>query len=90
MTNNDTDTTKQGIFASEEEQPWSALAACRGFDPAIFFPGQDGNADPALRVCESCSVREECLEYAIQTRQRYGVWGGTTERQRRRILRRSA
>ena len=90
MEHNDIEISRQGIFPTEEEQPWSAMAACRGFDSAIFFPGQDGNAEPALRVCESCFVREDCLEYAIETRQRYGVWGGTTERQRRRILRRSA
>jgi len=90
MGDNDTEISKQGFFPTEEEQPWSALAACRGFDSAIFFPGQDGNADPALEVCDSCSVKDDCLEYAMETRQRYGVWGGTTERQRRRILRRSA
>lgn len=87
---NDIDRHLKGIMPDESEQPWATRAACRGFDSAIFFPGQDGNAEPALRVCESCPVEEDCLQYALETRQRYGVWGGTTERQRRRILRRSA
>jgi WhiB family redox-sensing transcriptional regulator len=76
--------------AETEQRPWVLDSACRGLDSAMFFPGQDGDAEPALLVCSGCAVRDECLDFAVETRQRYGIWGGTTERQRRRIMRRSA
>lgn len=82
--------TMREMIPSEQERPWVADAACIGFEMMIFFPGADGDAQPALRICENCPVRVECLEYALESRQRYGVWGGATERQRRSILRRSA
>lgn len=68
--------------------PWSQRAACRGLDPLIFFPAVDEEAGPAKAVCGSCSVRELCLEYALGEREREGVWGGCTEAERRRIIRR--
>ncbi len=75
---------------STDERPWALDSACRGLDSSMFFPGHDGDAEPALRVCAGCPVRDECLEFALETRQRYGIWGGTTERQRRRMMRRTA
>ncbi len=80
----------RNMLGADEGRPWMLDGACRGLDSAMFFPGQDGDAEPALRVCAGCPVREPCLEFALDTRQRYGIWGGTTERQRRRLLRRSA
>jgi WhiB family redox-sensing transcriptional regulator len=68
--------------------PWSSQAACRGLDPFIFFPADDDDAGPAKAVCEQCIVVEACLEHALGAREREGVWGGCTERERRRILRR--
>ena len=68
--------------------PWSARAACRGLDPVIFFPATDDDAVAAKDVCGACPVRELCLEHALGTREREGVWGGCTERERRRIIRR--
>ena len=68
--------------------PWSRSAACRGLDPVIFFPATDEEADAAKAVCEACDVREMCLEHALGAREREGVWGGCTERERRRIIRR--
>lgn len=73
-----------------DAESWVTRAACRGADPAIFFPGPDDDAAEALAVCARCPVRQECLEYALEARERYGIWGGTTERQRRRLIRRSA
>ncbi len=73
-----------------DERPWVAYAACRGADADLFFPGNDLNPREALKICRACPVREECLEYALSARERYGVWGGTTARERRRMLRRSA
>ena len=71
----------------EDERPWAAYAACREADPDWFFPGPDGDAEMAIRVCRTCAVRDECLEWALDTRIRYGVWGGLTERERRRLYR---
>src|SRR5436309_1178268 len=61
---------------------WMDRAACRGLEPELFFP--DDGADPAeaIAVCRCCMVRRECLEYAQQHREPYGIWGGLTPRQR--------
>jgi WhiB family redox-sensing transcriptional regulator len=67
---------------------WREEAACRDEDTDIFFPLTDEDAGPALEICASCPVREECLEFALITRQDDGVWGGLTETQRRRLRRR--
>ena len=69
--------------------PWRAKAACRGLEPSIFFPDPDDDtaADPAKEVCDGCGVKELCLEHALGFREREGVWGGATERERRRIIR---
>lgn len=68
---------------------WREQARCRGVDPQIFHPVEDDEsaADPAKAVCELCSVREACLEYALAAREKDGVWGGMTARERRRLLR---
>ncbi|MEY2468459.1 MAG: WhiB family transcriptional regulator, redox-sensing transcriptional regulator [Actinomycetota bacterium] len=66
---------------------WRNRAACRGIDPDIFFPVTDEDAEAAKAVCDACPVREACLEFALAAREREGVWGGATERERRRIIR---
>lgn len=66
---------------------WRQRAACRGVDPDIFYPVTDEDAEQAKAICRGCSVREACLEWAIETREKDGVWGGATERERRRIIR---
>jgi WhiB family transcriptional regulator, redox-sensing transcriptional regulator len=68
-------------------QSWRQHAACRGLDPEIFYPASDEEADSAKAVCALCSVEESCLEFALSAREREGVWGGATERERRRIIR---
>ena len=73
-----------------EERPWLVFGACRQIGPDLFFPQTKAEEDEALRVCSTCPVREECLDYALGARETYGVWGGTTEKQRRRLIRRSA
>lgn len=73
-----------------DERPWAAFAACREADPEIFFGGSESDIDAAVRICKTCAVAGECLDWALDMRIRYGVWGGATERERRRILRRSA
>jgi WhiB family redox-sensing transcriptional regulator len=67
---------------------WMLHAACRGTTPSEFFPSDGVGVDVARRVCERCPVRAECLEYALAYRIEHGVWGGASERERRRILRR--
>jgi len=64
---------------------WRELAACRGSDLEVFFPGRGESAGPARRVCAACPVRQACLDYAISNRIAYGVWGGLTERERRAL-----
>jgi WhiB family redox-sensing transcriptional regulator len=66
---------------------WRRHSACRGLDPEIFYPETDDVADVAKVVCAECSVRETCLEFALAGREKEGVWGGATEKERRRILR---
>jgi len=66
---------------------WQDKAACFGVDPDVFFPISEEEAGPALTFCASCRIREECLAWALKNGERYGVWGGLTEQQRRRLQR---
>lgn len=66
---------------------WRARGACGGLDPSIFFPESDELADEAKSICGECSVRVACLEHALTSHEKDGVWGGTTARERRRIVR---
>ena len=72
---------------SGEELKWWELGACRGLDAAIFYPDDDDEALDAKSVCATCHVQSMCLEHALSAREKAGVWGGATERDRRRILR---
>lgn len=85
-----TPTPTELLLVDLEERPWAAYASCRDADPEMFFPREPGDATAAIRVCNGCPVRDECLDWALEMRISYGVWGGTTERERRRMLRRSA
>ena len=71
---------------------WRDRAVCRDTDPDLFFPvGTTGMAlsqiETAKYVCEQCPARDECLEFALANRESEGIWGGATEKERRRILR---
>lgn len=66
---------------------WRKRGACRGLDPEIFYPAAEEEADEAKRICAACVVRDQCLEFALSSREADGVWGGATEKERRRILR---
>ena len=63
-------------------------AACKGGDTAVFFPVSENNAMEAKSICATCPVAEQCLEYAIETHQPDGVWGGLTAVERHRLVRR--
>lgn len=67
---------------------WMARGSCRDEAPARFFPSDGVGVDHARRICGTCPVREPCLEYALEQRIDHGVWGGASERERRRILKR--
>jgi WhiB family transcriptional regulator, redox-sensing transcriptional regulator len=77
-------------FSSQLRSPesaWLDLGACRGLDPETFYPEDEEDAEKAKAVCAQCAVRVTCLEFALGHREKQGVWGGATERERRRIIR---
>ncbi len=67
---------------------WTARAACRGMDPDTFFPGRGAPTREAKAVCARCPVKADCLKAALEERERFGIWGGFSERERRRLRRR--
>lgn len=67
---------------------WMARGKCREVPPAVFFPSDGVGVQAAQRVCADCPVADPCLEYALANRIDHGIWGGRSERERRRILRR--
>jgi WhiB family transcriptional regulator, redox-sensing transcriptional regulator len=66
---------------------WRQHAACSGLEPEVFYPVSDEQTEEAKAICRECPVREPCLDYALANRERDGVWGGATERERRRMIR---
>ena len=77
------------VLMLDQDRPWAAYAACRETDPDLFFPAEDADPTEALKICAGCAVRDDCLDYGFMTKARYGIWGGTTERERKRLLRRT-
>jgi len=69
---------------------WQERALCSQTDPEAFFPEKGGSTREAKRICSRCEVRGECLEYALGHDERFGIWGGLSERERRRLKRRVA
>ena len=66
---------------------WQTDALCSQTDPEAFFPEKGGSTRDAKRICTSCEVRDECLQYALDNDERFGIWGGLSERERRRLKR---
>lgn len=66
---------------------WMETGKCREVHPSTFFPSDGVGVEIARRICADCPVKSLCLEYALRNRIDHGVWGGTSERERRRILR---
>lgn len=66
------------------EGEWQEQALCAQTDPEAFFPEKGGSTKDAKRICKACAVRDECLEYALEHDERFGIWGGLSERERRR------
>ena len=67
------------------ELGWQERALCAQTDPEAFFPEKGGSTRDAKRVCVGCEVRSACLEYALANDERFGIWGGLSERERRRL-----
>jgi WhiB family redox-sensing transcriptional regulator len=68
---------------------WQADALCTQTDPEAFFPEKGGSTRDAKRICAECTVKTECLEYALANDERFGIWGGLSERERRKYRRRA-
>lgn len=69
------------------ETDWMTIGKCREEPPKMFFPSDGVGVEVARRICATCDVQVTCLEYALRNRIDHGVWGGTSERERRRIAR---
>ena len=75
------------IEGGAEEPEWQERALCAQTDPEAFFPEKGGSTREAKRICSGCDVRAECLDYALAHDERFGIWGGLSERERRRLRR---
>jgi WhiB family redox-sensing transcriptional regulator len=74
----------------DEGRRWQEQANCLGVDPDLFFPERGASTREAKSVCRSCDVRGDCLEYALAHGEKFGIWGGLSERERRRVRRQRA
>ena len=72
------------------DRRWQERANCLGVDPDLFFPARGAPTKEAKAVCGGCEVKMECLEYALRHGEKFGIWGGMSERERRRIRRQRA
>lgn len=71
----------------EDPRDWRTRALCVGLDPAVFFPGRGESHAEARAVCDACPVDDDCLDFAIASGEKFGIWGGISERERRRLRR---
>lgn len=74
-------------LAPVADDQWQERALCAQTDPEAFFPEKGGSTREAKRICLGCEVRDACLEYALAHDERFGIWGGLSERERRRLKR---
>lgn len=75
----------QLVYDLGDDLKWQEYALCAQTDPELFFPEKGGSTREAKRVCTNCDVRVECLAYALDKDERFGIWGGLSERERRRL-----
>jgi WhiB family redox-sensing transcriptional regulator len=78
------------LILQTPDRSWQRQANCMGVDPDLFFPERGASTREAKEVCRGCVVREDCLEYALANGEKFGIWGGLSERERRKIRRRRA
>jgi WhiB family redox-sensing transcriptional regulator len=77
------------VSDADEELSWQERSLCAQTDPEAFFPEKGGSTREAKKVCVGCEVRSECLEYALANDERFGIWGGLSERERRKLKKRA-
>lgn len=70
-----------------DELSWQDYANCRGADADLFFPERGASTRKAKAICKACEVKGECLDYALDNGEKFGIWGGMSERERRRVRR---
>jgi WhiB family redox-sensing transcriptional regulator len=80
-----------GAYSDSENEPlsWQADALCAQTDPEAFFPEKGGSTRDAKRICTGCEVKAQCLDYALKNDERFGIWGGLSERERRKLKKRA-
>lgn len=80
-----------GAYSESEGEPlsWQADALCAQTDPEAFFPEKGGSTRDAKRICTGCEVKAQCLDYALKNDERFGIWGGLSERERRKLKKRA-
>jgi len=66
----------------DDRYTWQEDSACRGVEPEVFFPVSEDDAWRAKEICGVCTVKAQCLVFSLENRERYGVWGGVTEKER--------
>ena len=74
----------------DDDRGWQDEANCHGVDPDLFFPERGASTREAKEVCRGCVVRLDCLEFALVNGEKFGIWGGLSERERRRLRRQRA
>jgi WhiB family transcriptional regulator, redox-sensing transcriptional regulator len=80
-------TPQMPAMLTPEDDLWQEKALCAQTDPEAFFPEKGGSTREAKRICQGCEVRDACLDYALAHDERFGIWGGLSERERRRLKR---
>ena len=78
-----------GIGLEADAQSWQEQALCAETDPEAFFPEKGGSTREAKKICTGCEVKAQCLEYALANDERFGIWGGLSERERRKLKKRA-
>ena len=73
----------------DNQLAWQSDSLCAQTDPEAFFPEKGGSTRDAKKICTSCEVRNQCLEYALENDERFGIWGGLSERERRKLRKRA-
>jgi WhiB family redox-sensing transcriptional regulator len=73
------------VDADDNPLAWQSDSLCAQTDPEAFFPEKGGSTRDAKRICQTCEVKAQCLDYALQNDERFGIWGGLSERERRKL-----
>ena len=77
------------VTEDDDQLAWQADSLCAQTDPEAFFPEKGGSTRDAKRICTTCEVKVQCLDYALKNDERFGIWGGLSERERRKLRKRA-